>query len=141
MVQKKNKKSFFKQFITLSKRYAKTIVNNKQQLLLLLAQAPIIAYLLSIVVTDELFQSYDEAKTFLFAMATASIWLGLLNSIQEICKERVTLQKEYMANLKLSAYLSSKIVVQCLLGLVQAILLVTTFALLVEVPEEGVFTS
>lgn len=141
MIQKKNKKSFFKQFITLSKRYAKTIVNNKQQLLLLLAQAPIIAYLLSIVVTDELFQSYDEAKTFLFAMATASIWLGLLNSIQEICKERVTLQKEYMANLKLSAYLSSKIVVQCLLGLVQAILLVTTFALLVEVPEEGVFTS
>ena len=141
MIQKKNKKSFFKQFITLSKRYAKTIVNNKQQLSLLLAQAPIIAYLLSIVVTDELFQSYDEAKTFLFAMATASIWLGLLNSIQEICKERVTLQKEYMANLKLSAYLSSKIVVQCLLGLVQAILLVTTFALLVEVPEEGVFTS
>ena len=141
IVQKKNKKSFVKQFITLSKRYAKTIINNKQQLLLLLVQAPVIAYLLSIVVTDDLFNSYDEAKTFLFAMATSSIWLGLLNSIQEICKERVTLKKEYMANLKLSAYLSSKVVIQCLLGLIQAILLVVTFSLLVEVPEEGVFTS
>lgn len=141
IMQKKNKKSFVKQFITLSKRYAKTIINNKQQLLLLLAQAPIIAYLLSIVVTDELFSSYDEAKTFLFAMATASIWLGLLNSIQEICKERVTLKKEYMANLKLTAYLSSKVVIQCILAIIQSILLVATFSLIVEVPEEGVFTS
>ena len=140
-MQKKNKKSFVKQFITLSKRYAKTIINNKQQLLLLLAQAPIIAYLLSIVVTDELFSSYDETKTFLFAMATASIWLGLLNSIQEICKERVTLKKEYMANLKLTAYLSSKVVIQCILAIIQSILLVATFSLIVEVPEEGVFTS
>ncbi len=139
--QKKNKKSFIKQFTTLSKRYAKTIINNKQQLILMIAQAPVIAYLLSLVVSTDLFQSYDEAKTFLFAMASASIWLGLLNSIQEICKERVILQKEYMANLKLSAYLSSKVVIQCLLGLIQAFLLVTTFSLLIEVPKEGVITS
>ena len=139
--KEKNKKSFTKQFLTLSKRYAKTIINNKQQLLLLLAQAPIIAYLLSLVVTDNLFNSYDEAKTLLFAMASASIWLGLLNSIQEICKERVILQKEYMANLKLSAYLGSKMLIQCLLGLIQAVLLVTTFSLLVEVPSTGVVTS
>lgn len=139
--KEKNKKSFAKQFLTLSKRYAKTIINNKQQLLLLLAQAPIIAYLLSLVVTDNLFNSYDEAKTLLFAMASASIWLGLLNSIQEICKERVILQKEYMANLKLSAYLGSKMLIQCLLGLIQAVLLVTTFSLLVEVPSTGVVTS
>lgn len=139
--KEKNKKSFTKQFLTLSKRYAKTIINNKQQLLLLLAQAPIIAYLLSLVVTDNLFNSYDEAKTLLFAMASASIWLGLLNSIQEICKERIILQKEYMANLKLSAYLGSKMLIQCLLGLIQAVLLVTTFSLLVEVPSTGVVTS
>lgn len=139
--KEKNKKSFAKQFLTLSKRYAKTIINNKQQLLLLLAQAPIIAYLLSLVVTDNLFNSYDEAKTLLFAMASASIWLGLLNSIQEICKERVILQKEYMANLKLSAYLGSKMLIQCLLGFIQAVLLVTTFSLLVEVPSTGVVTS
>lgn len=139
--KEKNKKSFAKQFLTLSKRYAKTIINNKQQLLLLLAQAPIIAYLLSLVVTDNLFNSYDEAKTLLFAMASASIWLGLLNSIQEICKERVILQKEYMANLKLSAYLGSKMLIQCLLGFIQAVLLVTTFSLLVEVPSTGIVTS
>lgn len=139
--QIKNKKSFAKQFITLSKRYAKTILNNKQQLMLLLLQAPIIAYLLTCVVSDEVFTSYDEAKMFLFAMASASIWLGLLNSIQEICKERVILKKEYMANLKLSAYLGSKMVVQCLLGLLQAILLVVSVSIFLETPQEGIIMS
>ena len=141
VTQAKNKKSFVRQFSTLSKRYAKTILNNKQQLLLLLLQAPIIAYLLTCVVSDEVFRSYDEAKMFLFAMSCASIWLGFLNSIQEICKERVILKKEYMANLKLSAYLGSKMVVQCMLGLLQAILLVVSVSLFLEVPENGIIMS
>lgn len=141
VTQAKNKKSFVKQIITLSKRYGKTILNNKQQLMLLLLQAPIIAYLLTAVVSEEVFESYDEAKMFLFAMACSSIWLGFLNSIQEICKERVILKKEYMANLKLTAYLGSKMVVQCLLALLQSVLLVVTVSIFMEVPEEGIVMS
>ena len=141
VTRSKNKKSFIKQFITLSKRYAKTILNNKQQLMLLLLQAPIIAYLLTCVVSDEVFTSYDEAKMFLFAMSCSSIWLGFLNSIQEICKERVILKKEYMANLKLPAYLGSKMIVQCFLALLQSILLVVTVSIFMEVPEEGIIMS
>ena len=91
--------------------------------------------------TEEVFESYDEAKMFLFAMACSSIWLGFLNSIQEICKERVILKKEYMANLKLTAYLGSKMVVQCLLALLQSVLLVVTVSIFMEVPEEGIVMS
>ena len=139
---KNNKKSFFKQFFTLSKRYMKTIINNKQQMMLLFLQAPICAYLLSLVVSSNLFSNYDETKTILFALATTSIWLGLLNSIQEICKERVILAKEYMANLKLSSYIASKTFVQSLLGLIQAFLLVTLFCLFVgDIPKDGIVFS
>ncbi|MBQ8681593.1 MAG: ATP-binding cassette domain-containing protein [Bacilli bacterium] len=137
ITKSKNKKSFLRQFITLSKRYMKTIVNNKQQLGLLFVQAPIIAFLMSLVVTEDLFTYYDETKMILFGLATASIWLGLLNAIQEICRERVILQKEYMADLKVSAYLGSKFIVLLLLGLIQAILLIGVFSLLVEVPTIG----
>ncbi len=138
----KNKKSFFKQFSTLSKRYIKTIINNKQQMMILFLQAPLCAYLMSIVVSSDLFNLYDETKMVLFAMATMSIWLGLLNSIQEICKERVILVKEHMANMKLSAYISSKFFVQCLIGMIQALLLVSFFCLFVgDVPTSGVFSS
>lgn len=137
----KNKKSFFKQLITLSMRYFKTIFNNKKQLLLLIAQGPLIAFLMSLVVTDEIFEYYDETSMILFGMGIASIWLGLFNSIQEICKERVILKKEYMSDLKVSAYLGSKMIVLTLLGFIQALLLIFVFSLFVEVPTEGIMYS
>lgn len=138
----KNNKSFLKQFFTLSRRYLKTIFNNRQQMMLLFMQAPICAYLMSLIVSDDLFNLYDETKLILFSMATMSIWLGILNSIQEICKERVILAKEYMANMKLSAYVSSKFFVQCLIGFIQALLLVSCFCFFVgDIPTEGIVMS
>ena len=137
----KNNKSYFKQFLTLSKRYIKTIVNNRQQLILLLVQAPVIAFLLSLIVTEDLFEYYDETKAILFSLGTSAIWLGLLNSVQEVCKEKVILKKEYMANLHLSSYLGSKVLVMGLLAVVQAILLILSFSLFVDVPLVGVISN
>ena len=79
------------------------------------------------VTTDDLYKSYDDTKAILFSLGCASIWLGLLNSVQEICKEKVILQKEHMADLKLSAYLLSKFIVQGLLAFIQSLLLVSIF--------------
>ena len=121
------KKSFIKQLIILIKRYIKLISNDFQQLLILFAQAPIVAVLLAMVTTDDLYKSYDDTKAILFSLGCASIWLGLLNSVQEICKEKVILQKEHMADLKLSAYLLSKFIVQGLLAFIQSLLLVSIF--------------
>lgn len=121
------KKSFIKQLIILIKRYVKLISNDFQQLLILFAQAPIVAVLLAMVTTDDLYKSYDDTKAILFSLGCASIWLGLLNSVQEICKEKVILQKEHMADLKLSAYLLSKFIVQGFLAFIQSLLLVSIF--------------
>lgn len=121
------KKSFIKQLINLIKRYLKLISNDFQQMLLLFAQAPVVAVLLALVTTDDLYSSYDDTKAIMFSIGCASIWLGLLNSVQEICKEKVILQKEHMADLKLSAYLLSKFIVQGMLAFVQATLMVLIF--------------
>ena len=121
------KKSFIKQLLILINRYIKLISNDSQQLFILFAQAPIVALLLSLVTSDKLYVSNETTKAILFSLGCASIWLGLLNSVQEICKEKVILQKEYMADLKLSAYLLSKFVVQGILAFIQSILLVGIF--------------
>lgn len=121
------KKSFFKQLIILIKRYIKLISNDFQQLLILFAQAPIISVLLAKVASSDTYSAYKDTKGILFSLACASIWLGLLNSVQEICKEKVILQKEHMADLKLSAYLLSKLIVQGLLAFIQSMLLVFIF--------------
>lgn len=134
-------KSFFKQFITLLRRKMKILFNNKQQLLLLFGQAPLIALLLSIVVTNNLFYSYEETKAILFTISIAAIWIGLLNSIQEVCSERVILEKEFMADLRLDAYLASKVIYLLLIGLIQAMLLIGVFVLVVDVPQTGLVFS
>lgn len=121
------KKSFIKQLITLIRRYIKLIANDVQQLILLFAQAPIVAVLLTIVATEDLYSSYDDTKAILFSLGCASIWLGLMNSVQEICKEKVILQKEHMSDLKLPTYLLSKFIVQGLLAFIQAIIMVFIF--------------
>ena len=138
---KEKKATFFKQFLTLTKRHFKTIINNKFQLLLLIFQAPIIAFALTLVMNQDLFEYYDMTKSILFSISLAAIYIGLGNSIQEICKEKVILKKEHMANLRLSSYLISKVVVLLLLSVIQAILFVTTLNLLIEVPSDGVIFS
>ena len=125
------KKSFFKQLINLIKRYIKLISNDFLQVLLLFAQAPIVAVLLALVTTSDLYSSYDDTKAILFSIGCACVWLGLLNSVQEICKEKVILQKEHMADLKLSAYLLSKFIVQGILAFIQATVLVSIFQAMV----------
>ena len=132
------RKSFIKQLINLISRYLKLISNDLQQMILLFAQAPVVAVFLALVTTDDLYSSYDDTKAIMFSLGCASIWLGLLNSVQEICKEKVILQKEHMADLKLSAYLLSKFIVQGMLAFIQAGLMVFIFQRIVGQSENNI---
>ncbi len=132
------KKSFIKQLFILIRRYIKLISNDVQQLILLFAQAPIVAILLTIVATEDIYSSYDDTKAILFSLGCASIWLGLMNSVQEICKEKVILQKEHMSDLKLSTYLLSKFIVQGILAFIQATLMVWIFQEIVGASENSI---
>ena len=64
----------------------KLISNDFLQLFLLIAQAPIVAVLLAVVASSDIYSNYDDTKAIMFSIGCASIWLGLLNSVQEICK-------------------------------------------------------
>ena len=106
---------------------------------MLLVQAPLLALLISWVADGSQFEQYDMTKSLLFALSCSSFWIGMLNAIQEICKERTILKREYMSGLSLPSYISSKIIVLGALGLVQSLLLIGTFALTLGLPENGVF--
>ncbi len=130
--------SAISQYFTLTKRYIKTILNNRTQLLLLLIQSPIIVFMMSLILTDKVFEIYERTKEIMFCIALAGLYLGLGNSIQEICKERVILKKEHMANLRLSSYVFSKITVFAFLSIIQAVLFVYVFGLFIDTPSDGV---
>ena len=133
----KNKSSF--QLPVLCSRYVKLVVNDRQRLLLLLFQAPVLALLISLVADGKQFDQYEMTKSLLFALSCSAFWVGMLNAIQEVCKERSIIKREYMTGLSLNAYLLSKILVLGIMCLIQSLLIIGVFALTVGLPESGLF--
>jgi hypothetical protein len=105
---------------------------------MLLAQAPLLALLISLVKDGNQFENYGITKSLLFALSCSAFWIGTLNAIQEVCKERVILRREYMTGLKLGPYIISKFVVLGILSVIQSLLLTGVFYLTVGAPEHGV---
>ena len=136
--EKEHHKSFLHQFRVLSARYMNLIWNDKMRLLFFLLQGPLIAYLFSFVTVENTFKSYFDAQSMLFCLSCAGIWVGLMNSIQEVCKERNIVRREYMSDVRLSAYICSKLAVQTLLAIVQCGLMLAVFAATIGLPEQGV---
>ncbi|MCR4656562.1 MAG: ABC transporter ATP-binding protein/permease [Lachnospiraceae bacterium] len=136
----KNKKKG-RQLPVLCARYMKLVFNDRQRLILLLLQAPLLAVLISFVSDGEQFNQYEMTKSLLFSLSCCAFWVGMLNAIQEICKERTILKREYMTGLSLTNYVISKILVLGLLCVIQSILIVVVFAVAVGMPEEGVMMS
>lgn len=137
-IQKQKKSSFLRQFGILTARYMTLIKNDMQRLLMIFVQPVIISILLALVAADDVFDIYNSTQSIMFAVSCAGIWVGLFNSIQEICKERTILKREYMANLRLGAYVLSKFAVQLLLSIIQALMMMLLFAMTVGSPEKGV---
>ena len=153
---RRGKASALRQFVTLITRYTELIVNDKRKLAILMFEPIVIGFLLVIVAGDNIFDvfnttkpedndgiiiafdAFTQTKSIMFTLSCAAIWIGLFNSIQEVCKERSILKREYMANLSLPVYMGSKVLVQAVIGLIQAVLLSVTFLFLSDLLKEGV---
>lgn len=135
------KPSFFSQLGILCHRYAKLIINDWQRLIMLFLQPVGITVLLSFVAGKYSFEKYEDTRSILFATTCGAIWIALFNSIQEICKERNILKREYMANLRLGAYVISKFIVQFVLCAVQMLIVTIIFRLMVGGCNDSIITD
>jgi len=107
------------QWLTLTQRYLEVKLKDKRNTLLLLAQAPIVALLLGIIVGD----SANNSQT-LFIAAIVSIWFGANNAVREIVSEAAIYSRERLVNLKIPSYVFSKFTVLSGIALVQCLLFV-----------------
>ena len=109
----------FTQWLTLTRRYLEVKLKDKRNTLLLLAQAPIVAILLAIIVGD----SPNNSQT-LFIASIVSIWFGANNAVREIVAEAAIYSRERLVNLKIPSYVFSKFTVLSGIALVQCLLFV-----------------
>ena len=111
-----------RQWGTLMRRYAEVLRRDKLNLLILLGQAPIIAFLTYLVVGEN--SPRDFAY---FVMALVAVWFGTSVAAREIIRERAVYNRERMVNLGLLPYVGSKLFV---LSLIVGFQCITLFGLL-----------
>jgi len=137
-------RKWIKQVLILSGRYIHILLNDRNRLLLLLAQAPILAVLITITARTNLTDyphkpGIQNAIILYLILSCSGFWMGISNSIQEICKERNILKREYMAGLRLEAYVLSKMIVIGIIAAVQSLLIASIFAWGIQIKGGGVF--
>lgn len=103
----------------LTARYADVLLGDITTLLLLLAQAPLIGWLCSLVWGD----LGRDTPSLYFVMVLSAIWFGAINACREVVKERAIYEREALLGVHPSSYIGSKVVLLALLGLVQALML------------------
>lgn len=122
--------SLWKQLFILTQRYFQLTVRDPINLALALFTAPIGISLIRLAIRDKnpLIGNPEAtlaslALRVLFVFTCAAIWVGLSSSVQEIIKESAIYLRERLVNLRLFAYLGSKIVILFGLALLQTLLI------------------
>jgi len=125
-----------KQFVLLSQRYTELLRNDVGNLLILLLQAPVIGFILLLILKFVTVQGVFEASNvttpltggdaqkILFVMSFAAVMFGCINGAREIVKEVPIYRRERTVNLGIAPYMFSKIVVLGALCLLQSAILV-----------------
>lgn len=133
--------SSLRQLKILSSRYLEMIKNDKKKLAVQIGMPLVLGFLLYIAFAGELhpFSVAPDTQAFGLALSCCCFWMGLFQSIQEICKERTIAEREKMADLRSGAYLGSKALVLGMILLLQCVLLIGFVWLFVGHPNQGLF--
>ncbi len=103
----------------LSARYWACTLGDWRTVLLLLAQAPFIGWLCTVV-----WGSVEtDTPSLYFVLCLSAVWFGCVNACREVVKERAVLERERFFGLSLGAYVLSKVQVLAVIGLAQVLLL------------------
>lgn len=137
------------QFSLLTRRYLRLLVRDRVNLLILLLQAPIIAWLVTLLAEKNgvhnvmspdhpgLHADFYAQRT-LFIMVCSAIWFGIINAAREIVKEAQIYRRERDINLRIGPYVASKVVVLGVLCAVQSAMLLGIVGLKSGYPLRGI---
>ncbi len=146
--------SVWRQFSVSVQRYAETMWRDRTTLLMLLAQAPIIAVLFALIAKPADFTPPPQAAIdiafdlgipaaklaapLIIMAVVAATWFGAFNASKEIVKELPIFLRDRLSGLQVAPYLLSKVIVLAALCVVQTTILIAILALRVDMPSSGV---
>lgn len=124
------KPGWLKQTLIFLMRDVKSKIANRQYLLMVLLEGPVLGLILSYIIryiadpdsTIYIFRENENIPIYIFMSIIVSLFLGLTISAEEIFRDRRMLNREYFLNLSRSSYLVSKILILAFISALQAFL-------------------
>ncbi len=124
----------FGQFKIFFNRNLISKLSNRQYVLLVLLEAPILAFILAVFTKhytgsekfpDQYIFAYNEnLPVYIFMSVIVALFLGLVISTEEILRDKKIIKRESFLNLSRSSYINSKIVLLIIISAIQALLFV-----------------
>jgi ABC-type multidrug transport system ATPase subunit len=116
-------------------------LSNKQYLLINLLEAPLLAFILSIIIKyksapsgeEYLFRFNENYPAFLLMSIIVALFMGLTVSAEEIIRDRRILRRESFLNLSWNSYLTSKVIILFTLSAIQTFCFVLVGNLILEI--------
>ncbi len=100
--------------------------------------AAIISLIVALVVGKDMFTTYEATKSGFFSIASAGIWIGIFNSIQNICKEHEIIRAEYRSGMKISAYVTANVLWQFIICLIQSVIMTAVCVAFIDFNSDGI---
>ncbi len=99
----------------------------------------IIMLIISMVTSENMFQSYVDTKNGCFSIICACIWIGLFNSIQSICRERAIVKHEHRTGLHISSYIAAHAIYELIICAGEALIVTVMLCAknLANLPTQG----
>jgi ABC transport system ATP-binding/permease protein len=111
----------------LTARYARLFLRDRRNVLILLAQIPVLALAIAGLFKIKVFvrpsSDAGQAVKLTFLLLVTTVWIGMIDASREIIKEKSVFAREHSVGVRLSAYLLSKALVLFALAAVQALVL------------------
>ncbi len=100
--------------------------------------ALIISLIVSSIVGDDMFETYDSTKSGFFTILSACIWIGIFNSIQKVCKERDIIKHEHRSGMHISSYIISHVIHQGIICFAQSIIMLICCLMFIDFNDTGI---
>jgi ABC-type multidrug transport system ATPase subunit/ABC-type multidrug transport system permease subunit len=124
--------SLARQAYVLTHRYVTLFRRDRRNLIILMAQVPILALAIVGLYKSGIFsgeRDADDAVTVLFLVVTIVVWFGSIDGAREIIKEKSVYIREAAVGVRTEAYLISKATVLFTLAAIQTLILTAIFFL------------
>lgn len=106
-----------------------------------IAFGAIISLIVVWVIRKNMFETYDSTKSGFFAIISICIWVGIFNSIQQICKERREIKYDHMLGMHISSYVIAHVIYQFILCLSESIVMIVIYKVFIDFPKDGIIFS